>query len=226
VIPVVGDELARLIAEQIAYYDARAAEYDETAPPPTADGYPGLVAALERFAPAGRVLEMAGGTGQWTAELAKRAARLTVIDTSAEMLALNKARVGRPDVVYVQADVFEWSPLERYDVVFFSAWLSHVPPQRFEDFWMLVRSCLDENGRVFVIDELPSVAAIEQTIADAPAPAVRRQLTTGETYRTVKVFYEPPELVERLAAVGFQAEVHPVSWRFFYAAATLAGTPG
>jgi hypothetical protein len=129
-------------------------------------------------------------------------------------------------VVYVLADVFDWSPAEGFDVVFFSAWLSHVPPQRFEDFWTLVRSCLDESGRVFLIDELPSVAIIEQTVADAPAPAVRRQLATGESYRTVKVFYEPPELVERLAAVGFQAEARSVSWRFFCAAARLAGTPG
>ncbi len=221
-----GDELTRLIEEQIAYYGARAAEYDATAPPPTADGYFELAAALEGFAPDGRVLEVAGGTGQWTAALAKRAARLTVIDASAEMLALNKARIRRPDVVYVQADVFEWSPAERYDVVFFSAWLSHVPPQRFEDFWTLVRSCLDESGRVFLIDELPSAAAFEQTVADAPAPAVRRRLTTGESYRAVKVFYEPPELFERLAAVGFHAEVHPVSWRFFYATARPAGTSG
>lgn len=42
------------------------------------------------------MLELAGGTGQWTAELAKRAARLTVIDTSAEMLALNHGGSSTP----------------------------------------------------------------------------------------------------------------------------------
>ena len=30
---------------------------------------------------------------------------------------------------------------ERYDLVFFSFWLTHVPPSRFEWFWALVERC-------------------------------------------------------------------------------------
>jgi hypothetical protein len=49
------------------------------------------------------------------------------------------------------------------------------------------------------------------------APALERHLTTGERFRTVKMFYEPPLLVAKLAALGWQADVHPIGWRFFYA---------
>jgi demethylmenaquinone methyltransferase/2-methoxy-6-polyprenyl-1,4-benzoquinol methylase len=103
--------------------------------------------------------------------------------------------------------------------VFFAAWLSHVPPQRFEDFWALVARCLREDGRVFLIDELPAVTALEQAIPNAVAPAVERQLTTGERFRTVKVFYEPRLLVTKLAALGWQAEVNAIGWRLFHATA-------
>jgi demethylmenaquinone methyltransferase/2-methoxy-6-polyprenyl-1,4-benzoquinol methylase len=223
---VADRELDRLLEEQVAYYRARASEYDRTAPLIEEEGYPELASALERFGPRGRVLELACGTGQWTVELARHATELTAVDASEEMLALNRARVARADVVYVAADLFAWSPPERYDVVFFSAWLSHVPPQRFADFWALVGRCLADDGRVFVVDELPAAARFERPLPDAVAPAVERRLTTGERFRAVKVFYEPHVLVERLAALGWRAEVHPVGWRFFYATATRVGPAG
>jgi len=81
------------------------------------------------------------------------------------MLALNQERIGRADVRYLQADLFAWTPPERYDVVFFSAWLSHVPPQSFEDFWALVAACVTDDGRVFLIDDLPTVAEVSRRAA-------------------------------------------------------------
>jgi trans-aconitate methyltransferase len=216
---VAHDDLDGLLAEQTAYYRARASEYDKTSafdPGSRAE----LVAALEAFVPQGRILELACGTGEWTVELVKHASQLTALDAAPEMLALNQRRVGRADIRYLQADLFAWTPPQRYDVVFFSAWLSHVPPQRFEDFWTLVATCLNDDGRAFLIDDLPAVAAHEQLIMDAPAPAVERRLTTGARYRTVKVFYEPDMLKARLAELGWDLEIRTIGWRFFYAAAS------
>jgi trans-aconitate methyltransferase len=141
------------------------------------------------------------------------------VDASPEMIALNRARVRQDNVHYVEADLFAWSAAERYDVVFFSTWLSHVPPQRFEGFWALVADCLNEKGRVFFIDELPAVAAHERWIADAIAPVVERPLTTGARYRAIKVLHDPAELGARLSGLGWQADIRTVSWRLFYATA-------
>ena len=222
---VPNDGLDALLAEQTAYYRARAGEYGSTSPFPFDPGSRAqLVAALEAFAPGGHVLELASGTGEGTVELVKHASQLTAVDASPEMLALNQQRVGRAAVRYLQADLFGWTPPARYDVVFFSAWLSHVPPQRFGDFWALVADCLNDHGRVFVIDELPGVAVHEQPIADAPAPAVERRLTTGAGYRTIKVFYEPDTLQARLVELGWDVEIRTVGWRFFYAAASRIKT--
>ena len=138
-----------LLAEQRAYYQARAPEYDEwwqrrdrfDQGPESAEEWDRdvaqMAAALETFGATGDVLELAGGTGWWTAHLARTAGHLTVIDSSPESLELNRKRVGRPDVDYLVADLFTWQPLRTYDVVFFSFWLSHVPRPRFPGFWSL-----------------------------------------------------------------------------------------
>jgi demethylmenaquinone methyltransferase/2-methoxy-6-polyprenyl-1,4-benzoquinol methylase len=218
-----ADELDALLAEQAAYYRARAAEYDATSPIPADDASRAkLVDALGVFAPRGRVLEFACGTGEWTAMLAKHASELTAIDASPEMLAIASKRVWGNRIRFIQADIFDWRPDRRYDVVFFSAWLSHVPPRRFDRFWALVAECLDETGRVFLIDELPTVEAHEQVIPDAAAPAVERPLRSGARYRVVKVFYRPAELSGRLASLGWKISAHQVGWRFFYATASRA----
>lgn len=213
-----ADELDLVLAEQVAYYRARAAEYDATSPVPADDASRRkLVHAIEAFAPRGRVLEIACGTGQWTTTLAKHASELTAIDSSPEMLAIASSRIQDDRVRFIQADIFGWLPDGRYDVVFFSAWLSHVPPQRFDRFWALAAECLDQTGRVFFIDELPAVEAHEQVIHKGAAPLVERQLRSGARYRTVKVFYQPDELENRLTALGWKITVHPVGWRFFCA---------
>ena len=79
-------------------------------------GRPGR-AALESFGATGDVLGMAGGTGWWTARLARTAGHLTVIDSSPETLDLNRDGVVRSDVDYLVADLFSWQPTRTYDVV-------------------------------------------------------------------------------------------------------------
>ena len=159
--PVNEDDL---LSEQRAFYRARAPEYDEwwqrrgryDRGEEMAAEWDRQVAeidrALEAFGATGDVLELAGGTGWWTQRLSRTAGRLTVVDASSETLELNRQRVGGPDVEYVVADLFSWTPERAFDVVFFSFWLSHVPRGRFASFWDLVRSCLTPHGRVFFID--------------------------------------------------------------------------
>jgi demethylmenaquinone methyltransferase/2-methoxy-6-polyprenyl-1,4-benzoquinol methylase len=50
----------------------------------------------------------------------------------------------------VSASRFSWDPGTQFDVIFFSAWLSHVPVSRFGQ---LLGRWLAGNGRVLFIDE-------------------------------------------------------------------------
>jgi 2-polyprenyl-3-methyl-5-hydroxy-6-metoxy-1,4-benzoquinol methylase len=136
----------------------RAAEYDETSRPvyeSLAEYGNELVAALDRFRPEGEVLEIASGTGMWTAELSRSGAQVTALDSSSEMHEQARRKIGAdPRARFVRAEVFSWKADSRYDVVFFANWLSHIPPGRFDDFWEIVDQALRPAGRVFFIDEL------------------------------------------------------------------------
>ena len=220
----------RLLQEQIAYYRARAGEYDEwflrtgrydRGPEGNRQWFAEIAEvaeALAAFAPAGRVLELACGTGWWTAQLARNADSVTAVDSSPEALAINRARVGTPRVEHVQEDLFCWQPAARYDVVFFGFWLSHVPPERFESFWDLVRACLAPGGRVFFVDSLYNEAstAVDHRLEGPGATTVKRRLNDGREFRIVKVFYRPDELADRLADMGWQVEVRATPSYFLY----------
>jgi 2-polyprenyl-3-methyl-5-hydroxy-6-metoxy-1,4-benzoquinol methylase len=204
-----------LLAEQRSYYRLRAPEYDdwwerrgqydqgEEAARDWNAQVSHVASALTAFAPTGDVLELAGGTGWWTERLASTAASLTVVDASPEVLELNRRRVRRADVRYVVADLFEWQPETRYDEVFFSFWLSHVPQGLVASFWDLVRACLRPTGRVFLIDSGrdPANAPHEETGVQ------HRQLRDGSHHRVVKIHYEPAELEALLGSLGWDARI-------------------
>jgi SAM-dependent methyltransferase len=212
----------------VAYYRAMASEYDEAAQrDATQIDRAELEHALALFDPAGDVLEVAGGTGYWTVELARYASRLTVVDTSAETLAINRAKLARTatPVEYLIADIFAWWPERRYDAVFFSFWLSHVPPARFDGFWQLVDHSLLPGGRVFFIDNAcpnlddgpsyhPAGWPLDHVVRDDPEHGVSiRRLSDGRQYNIVKVYWEPDVLQQRLATLGFDISVRETGHR-------------
>ena len=208
-----------LLAEQIAYYRARAAEYLQS----TADGLPAdalavaqreLPAALDRFRPAGEVLELACGPGTWTAELLRHASSVTALDASPEMLALAAEAVGDDENARFElADIFHWTPPHRFDVVFFGFWLSHVPLERFEEFWTLVDACLVPGGRVFFVDD--GYRTDDELVCGERSATIRRRLSDGREFRILKVPHEPAALERRLAEIGWSIAVTAVAGTFY-----------
>jgi ubiquinone/menaquinone biosynthesis C-methylase UbiE len=227
---MVDSHLDRLLQEQITYYRARAGEYDQwflrqgrydRGPEFNRQWFAEIetvVEALTAFAPRGKVLELACGTGLWTARLAHYADSITAVDASPEVLAINWARLGQANVTYVQADLFSWQPDDRYDVVFFSFWLSHVPPERFAAFWNMVRSCLAPAGRVFFIDSRYNEisTAIDHQLEGEEAVTVQRRLNDGREFRIVKIFYQAEELATQLRELGWRAVVQTTPSHFLY----------
>lgn len=191
-------------AEQIAYYRARAPEYD-------ADLYgspetPALLAeVIERVPRGGDLLELACGTGIWTRQLVARAASVTAVDASPEMIEIARQRA--PQARFVCANLFDWQAPRHYDVIFFGFWLSHVPLGRFDSFWAWLRDALADDGRIVFVDEHLSNAGKETWLAE---DVVRRRLRDGSTHRVIKAFLDPDPLVDRLSALGWQADVRPL----------------
>lgn len=191
-----------ILARQVDYYRRRAAEYDRTA-------YPDLDAATARidrvvaaFAPRGSILELACGTGMWTRALAMHSEDVTALDASIEPVAIARTRC--PSYVrFEQADLFQWQPTERYDVVFFAFWLSHVPAARLDRFLDAVTSAVAPGGRLLFVDEHAAYPNKEEW-SDQPEIAIRK-MTDGSRHPMVKVYLDPDDLRERLARLGWTA---------------------
>jgi SAM-dependent methyltransferase len=221
---------SEILQDQVEYYRARAGEYDEwwfrtgryDRGPEFNSRWQAEVAEVEEALanwllarrPAS-ALELACGTGLFTRRLAPRVGSLTAVDASPEVMAINRARVGATNVEYVEADLFAWRPTRRYDVVFFSFWLSHVPEARFAEFWRLVRAALAPGGRVFLVDSGRGDGAHTSALNEGEE---LRRLADGREFRIVKRYFEPRELERRLAEVGFAAEARTTAnGSFLYA---------
>ncbi len=207
-----GGELEQLLAQQLAYYGAVAPEYERHAIPGAWGGEP--EAALDAFAPAGAVLELACGQGAWTPKLLHHADTITALDASAEMLAIAANRMRDERVTFVLADVFAWEAERRYDVVFFGFWLSHVPLARFAEFWSRVEAWLEPGGRVFFVDDAHRTA--DELIYGEGSSIVQRRLSDGTTHRVVKVAHRPEELERRLRELGWAIAVSASADEPFY----------
>lgn len=221
-----------ILQQQIEYYRARAGEYDEwflrKGRYDQGEEFNGqwfeevrvLAQTLERFNPRGDVLELASGTGWWTEQLAQYADGVTCVDASPEVIAVNQERTAKyqTKIRYMQTDLFSWKPDKQYDVVFFSFWLSHVPPDKFENFWNIVRSALKPNGRVFFIDSARSSrgTAKNQTVENVDEIYNKRKLNDGREFMIVKMFYKPGELEEKLKEMGWKVEVRGTENFFVY----------
>jgi 2-polyprenyl-3-methyl-5-hydroxy-6-metoxy-1,4-benzoquinol methylase len=191
---------------QVDYYRRRAGEYDVTAYGDVAMARERIAHLVAKMRPTGCVLEIACGTGLWTEALAALADTVTAIDAAPEVVEIARGRVRSPNVSFEVVDVFSWNPDARFNVIFFSAWLSHVPTSRFEQFWNALRSLLAEDGRVLFIDEHVDETEKETYVPDRDE-IVERQLRDGSTFRVIKNFVDPDRLELQLRRLGWDCVI-------------------
>lgn len=222
--------MENIVQEQIEYYRARAAEYDEwwyrKGRYDRGDEHnkrwiaEGQVVrdVLHQTPPVDHILEFAPGTGIWTEELIKLGKKVTAVDASAEMLAINHTKLQSDQVEYVEADIFEWETEQQFDMVYFSFWLSHVPPEKLDNFLQKVARLLKPNGHFFMLDSrrIHESTAVNHQIPDEGV-TLQRKLNDGRQFEIVKIFYEIDALQSVLANVGIEAEVAFTDTFFIYA---------
>jgi demethylmenaquinone methyltransferase/2-methoxy-6-polyprenyl-1,4-benzoquinol methylase len=227
----------KFLMEQIEYYRARSNEYDEWFFRQGRYDHGAennqhwfneievLRRAVDKFKPAGEVLELACGTGIWTQYLLQYAAQITAVDAAPEVMVVNEERTQSAKVHYLQADLFNWQPDKKYDVVFFAFWLSHVPPERFEVFWKLVANALKPQGRVFFIDSrFEQTSTARNHILENPADTViKRRLNDGREFNIVKVFYQTKDLEAKLRDAGWKMTVEQTPQYFLYGHSRKSG---
>ncbi len=228
-----------LLANQIEYYRARAPEYDEwwnregryDKGEEFAAAWRAEVrdaeAWLDRFAPTGDVLEIAAGTGNWTRRLLRHAAHVTALDASPEALAINADKLGADaSVEHVVADVFSWRPPRRFDQVFFSFWISHVPDTAIGVFMDAVARAMKPGARVAMLDnrggpdDEHDIVETTGGRTDAGTGLTERELNDGTTFTIVKVYRSPARLAELLEPHGWRITGGSTARYFTWAEAT------
>jgi len=196
-------------AELRAYYDARAPYYDEAYAGDAPAWVAEMVAAMRDTLRGRHVLELACGTGHWTAALAPVAASITAIDTSAAMRSIAGDRLAaHPRVSVHPGDAYR---LEEIDGHFRAArergmpqptgglamqWLSHVPTRRRAEFLAGWHRCLGRGAAVFLADNQLTPPWEDRLVArpgdhDMYEP---RSLPGGREYLIVKNYFTPAKL--------------------------------
>jgi demethylmenaquinone methyltransferase/2-methoxy-6-polyprenyl-1,4-benzoquinol methylase len=222
--------------ELVPYYEARAAEYDDwylrrgryahgvvqdmawemelSAATTWLDGLP----------LAGEIVEIAAGTGWWTALLAAKG-DLHAYDAAGATLDRARTRLvahGLRAHLHVRD---AWAAPDRaVDALFTGFWLSHVPRSRLAEFLAIARAWLRPGGIFAAIDSQPDAAS--GTIDPLPPPApdlARRRLADGREFTIPKVHYRSDELADALRAAGFVDVEVGSSGRFFLLVRAIAG---
>lgn len=204
-----GDQPGRRGGDLVAYYLARAGEYERIYGKPERQAD---LRRLEEWLPelvAGRrVLEVACGTGYWTAFVAARAAAVVAVDASEQVLAVARAKWLPPDrVAFHRADAFDLpDDLGRFDAAVACFWWSHLPTRERPRFYRSLHRRLEPGARVVLIDNL-YVPGSSTPIARTDAAGdtwQRRELAGGEGWEVLKNF--PTEDLLRTEAAAFAAE--------------------
>jgi demethylmenaquinone methyltransferase/2-methoxy-6-polyprenyl-1,4-benzoquinol methylase len=213
----------------LAYYAARAAEYDDWYLRRGRYSHGALedmawqveldqaTMWLDRLPISGRIVELAAGTGWWSPLLAQKG-ELWASDALEEPLERARERLLAHGLrAHIHRRDAWAEPDAPADVLFTGFWLSHVPRHRLEPFFDLAHRWLRPGGLFAFVDSAsadPVAGAI-----DRPAPPAddlaRRRLADGREFTIPKVFYTAGELESALKRAGFRDTQVTKTERFF-----------
>jgi hypothetical protein len=136
------------------------------------------------------------------------------------MAELARSRLGPAASIaeFVTADIFDWQPVRRHDVVVFCFWISHVPDARLDEFLETVAASLTDDGTAFFVDAQDETTsqAVDHGREPGAGEVQLRRLNDGREFRIVKNYWTTTQLVDRFAAVGLHAEVRDTATFFRY----------
>ena len=189
------------------YYRRRATEYDRVYAKPEQQADFARLADWVRGEAAGlRVLEVACGTGHWTAVAAETASIVLATDVNDAVLDIARGRVRRPNVWFQRADARALPTFAPFDAVLAGFWLSHLPRAEAPAFFAAAEAHVDRPGRLLLIDSRWVEGYRKIARADAAGDSWQaRTLSDGATFEIVKNFYGRDDVV-RLAGG------RPVEW--------------
>ena len=212
----------------VSYYSQRVEEYEEIyAKPERQPDLAALEAQVIGHATGHRVLEIACGTGYWTARVARVAERVVATDASAPALIFARRRLGA-HATFVLADAFLPPPFRgTFSLALAGFWWSHVPTQRLRAFLAGLHAALRSSAQIVLFDNrfvAGSSTALSSTDAHGNTYQ-QRVLRDGTSHSVLKNFPSSRQVVEAvLSAGGSEPSVTELTyyWSVSYRVQTVA----
>ncbi|MFL5403216.1 MAG: class I SAM-dependent methyltransferase [Gemmatimonadales bacterium] len=214
-------------SDLLAYYARRADEYERVYEKPERQSELSVLATLLRNALAGHdVLEIACGTGYWTAVLASVSRSVVATDASPEVLELARRKsypAGR--VRLALADGYAPARIEgSFTAAFAGFWWSHVPREALGGFLQALHGRLGAGARVVLCDNRyveGSSTPLGKTDA-AGNTYQHRRLDNGESHEVLKNFPSAEDLSRMLRACG-AADISLTELTYYWCVTYLIG---
>lgn len=185
----------------IKYYALRAPEYEQIYYRDIPAKRKELAEEAERVKKlvAGKsVLDLACGTGYWTAVISRTAQSVVASDISAEMIAeaRRKKYVRQPD--FVRADLYG-PPFkgDTFDILTLGFWFSHEPRQNYAEFFPMLKTLVRREGLIWMIDNNPPAEGPRYRSVgtdDHGNNYRQRFLDSGEEFAILKNYFTSEEL--------------------------------
>jgi len=146
----------------------------------------------------GTSLDIGCGTGNWTRGLLDVCDKVLAIDSSSRMLELCREKLDSDRITYQKVNVFDLPDLGRFDLIFSTFWISHVPFQLQDAFWDWISRSLNHPGKILMQDS---------TDRGPGGGGSVRTLPSGEEYEIVKNNYDFNALLAIIRKYGIEASV-------------------
>jgi len=210
----------------VEYYDRRLAEYDDIYRRPERQADLTVLAELLRHAVENaRVLELACGTGHWTAIAAETAAHVTATDVSPKALEAARVRIHQPHVHFRLADAHAIDATDAgHTAVLAAFWWSHVLRKDMPRFLRGLATALGAGTRAIFFDNRyvdGNSTPISRTDRDGNTYQLRR-LADGTEFEILKNFPTRAELHRSLQPVADDIDVRELTY-YWYASCTFRG---
>lgn len=203
----------------VSYYNDRAKEYEKVYLNP--DEQEDLLKAAKIFQDLfaqKTVLEIACGTGYWTERIAKTATSIFATDINESVIEIAKERQ-KENITFAIADMYDFTPDEKYEGVFGGFIWSHILLQDLDKFIDQVKSFLKPNGTIVFIDG----NAVEGTVHDVKKITKTdehgntyqtRKLENGSSHLVLKNFPTKEFLVQKLSSVA--TDINSINLKYYW----------
>jgi SAM-dependent methyltransferase len=218
---------ATLRQRMLAYYNERAPEYEDaytlgtgTASIPDPELFVSeakLLAGIVGEFAAGRMIDLACGTGYWLPSYAGRCSHITLFDQSEKMLAecrkkLDRLSLGERSTV-LHGDFFEYDfGSLGYDCALIGFFLSHLTESQEPQLFDVLRAMLGSSGRFLLLD---SVWSDERARFNKKIEQQQRRLNDGTSFDIYKRYCDRSDVRDWATKYGATLRIEHFGAAFF-----------